>query len=104
MGEGLFDGRPDFKASGRQWRTPPLRGLGLAPVVNEHSLLLHDGRARNFEETALWHGGEAESAKGAYAALPKDARGALLAVLAPAGQATLGTFEFQSVTSPSASH
>jgi len=81
MGEGLADHRPDFKATCRQWRTPPLWGLGLVPVVNEHSLLLHDGRARNFEEAVLWHGGEAEAAKGGYAALSKDAREALLAFL-----------------------
>ncbi len=46
MGEGLADNRPDFEATGREWRTPPLWGLGLIPVVNKHDLLLHDGRAR----------------------------------------------------------
>ena len=32
MGEGLADGRPDHDASGSEWRTPPLWGLGLVPV------------------------------------------------------------------------
>ena len=45
MGPDLADGRPDFLASGSEWRTPPLWGLGLVPVVNDHSFLLHDGRA-----------------------------------------------------------
>src|SRR5690606_19317244 len=54
MGEGLADDRPDFLASGREWRTPPLWGLGLVPVVNDHDFLLHDGRARGFEEAVLW--------------------------------------------------
>ena len=46
MGEGLADNRPDFEATGREWRTPPLWGLGLVPAVNGHDNLLHDGRAR----------------------------------------------------------
>jgi len=63
MGEGLADGRPDFGAGSRQWKTPPLWGIGLIPDVNGHSFLLHDGRARNVLEAILWHGGEAEEAK-----------------------------------------
>jgi CxxC motif-containing protein (DUF1111 family) len=81
MGEGLADGRPDFRASGRQWRTAPLWGVGLVPVVNEHSFYLHDGRARSLEEAVLWHGGEGEAAKNAFAALPKTERDALVAFL-----------------------
>nr|WP_180318048.1 di-heme oxidoredictase family protein [Delftia acidovorans] len=63
MGDALADGRPDFKASGRQWRTPPLWGIGLLPDVNNHQRLLHDGRARGVLEAILWHGGEAEAAR-----------------------------------------
>lgn len=63
MGEGLADNRPDAKANGREWRTAPLWGIGLTPVVNGHSYYLHDGRARSLLEAVLWHGGEAESAK-----------------------------------------
>lgn len=47
MGPGLADNRPDYLASGSEWRTPPLWGIGLVPTVNGHSYLLHDGRARN---------------------------------------------------------
>ena len=63
MGEALADGRPDFAANGRQWRTPPLWGIGLLPAVNDHQRLLHDGRARGVAEAILWHGGEAEAAR-----------------------------------------
>jgi CxxC motif-containing protein (DUF1111 family) len=78
MGAGLADGRPDFLASGLEWRTPPLWGIGLVPVVNGHSYLLHDGRARNVEEAILWHGGEAEKSKEAFKKLSKTDRNALI--------------------------
>ena len=63
MGDGLADGRPDFEATGRQWKTPPLWGLGLIPVVNGHSRYLHDGRARSLTEAVLWHDGEARPSR-----------------------------------------
>lgn len=63
MGEGLADNRPEFAADGREWRTPPLWGIGLTRVVNGHSDFLHDGRARSLLEAILWHGGEAENSR-----------------------------------------
>jgi len=81
MGEALADNRPDFEANGREWRTPPLWGLGLIQRVNGHELLLHDGRARGFQEAILWHGGEAEQAKNRYKNLSKDDRRKLLRFL-----------------------
>lgn len=63
MGEGLADGRPDGQANGRQWKTPPLWGVGLIQDVNSHNRLLHDGRARGVLEAVLWHGGEAEASR-----------------------------------------
>lgn len=78
LGEGLSDERPVFDASGREWRTPPLWGIGLIPKVNGHSFLLHDGRARNVTEAVLWHGGEAEAAREGFRALPKADRETLL--------------------------
>ncbi len=74
MGEGLSDNRPDFEASGSEWRTPPLWGIGLFPKVNKHTRLLHDGRARNVEEAILWHGGEAQASKEAFTALTAQQR------------------------------
>ncbi|MBL8631500.1 MAG: thiol oxidoreductase [Rhodospirillaceae bacterium] len=81
MGEGLADHRPDNLASGTEWRTAPLWGLGLVQKVNGHSFLLHDGRARNVAEAILWHGGEAEAAKEKFRTSPKAARDDLLAFL-----------------------
>ena len=63
MGEALADGRPDHAANGRQWRTPPLWGIGLIKDVNGHQRLLHDGRARGVLEAILWHGGEADASR-----------------------------------------
>lgn len=81
LGEGLSDNRPDFEATGAEWRTPPLWGLGLVPTVNGHQNLLHDGRARGFAEAILWHGGEAEKSKEAFRLAPKQQRDALIAFL-----------------------
>jgi CxxC motif-containing protein (DUF1111 family) len=81
LGEGLADGRPDYLAGGSEWRTAPLWGLGLVPVVNGHRFFLHDGRARGLEEAVLWHDGEAAAQKHAFRALPADQRAALLAYL-----------------------
>jgi CxxC motif-containing protein (DUF1111 family) len=78
MGEELADGRPDFKASGREWRTAPLWGIGLVKTVNGHSDLLHDGRARNVTEAILWHGGQAERSREAFRSMPKADRAALV--------------------------
>lgn len=78
MGEGLADHRPEGGADGREWRTPPLWGIGLTQTVSGHTQLLHDGRARNVEEAILWHGGEAQAARDGYAGLPKAEREALI--------------------------
>jgi len=81
MGEDLADNRPDFKADGREWRTPPLWGIGLTAKVNGHTFFLHDGRARSVEEAILWHGGEAQHSKEAYRMLNADERKDLLKFL-----------------------
>ncbi len=78
MGLGLADGRPDHQASGSEWRTPPLWGLGLTHAVNGAEELLHDGRARGVVEAVLWHGGEAEAARERFRALGRADRDALL--------------------------
>jgi CxxC motif-containing protein (DUF1111 family) len=81
MGEGLADGRPDFEASGSEWRTPPLWGIGLTEVVSGHTRFLHDGRAHSLEEAILWHGGEADGARTRFEALTAEQRAALLTFL-----------------------
>jgi CxxC motif-containing protein (DUF1111 family) len=81
MGEELADHRSDFEAGGREWRTPPLWGIGLVKTVSGHTRFLHDGRARNLEEAILWHAGEATAAREAYMNLPAADRAALLRFL-----------------------
>lgn len=78
MGEGLADGQRVGDASGSEWRTAPLWGIGLTEAVNGHTFFLHDGRARNLTEAILWHGGEAQTSRDGFAALAKDEREALL--------------------------
>jgi CxxC motif-containing protein (DUF1111 family) len=81
MGPGLADNRPEGRATGTEWKTPPLWGIGLTAQVSGHSEFLHDGRARNLMEAILWHGGEAQAARDAVAGLPKPDRQALIAFL-----------------------
>ena len=81
MGDGLADDRPEGRASGREWRTPPLWGLGLIENVNGHTFLLHDGRARTIMEAILWHGGEAAASREAVRRMSKAERDALVAFL-----------------------
>lgn len=81
MGEGLADNRTEFQASGRDWRTPPLWGIGLTQAVSGHTQFLHDGRARNLLEAVLWHGGEAKAAQQQVLSFNAEQRAALLAFL-----------------------
>ncbi len=81
MGEGLADNRPDFEANGKEWRTPPLWGIGMIKTVNKHTFLLHDGRARNMEEAILWHGGESSKSIEAFKKLSKAERNTVIKFL-----------------------
>lgn len=74
-------GTSDHLAGPREWRTPPLWGIGLLEAVNGHTQLLHDGRARDLVEAILWHGGEAEAPKQRFMALPREDRDAVVAFL-----------------------
>ena len=75
MGDGLADGIEEGSATGSEWRTAPLMGLGR--LIEKRAPLLHDGRARNAAEAILWHGGEAKSAADAYRGLAATDRQAL---------------------------
>ncbi len=81
MGTDLADDRPDGQASGTEWRTAPLWGIGLTDEVNGHTRFLHDGRARDLNEAILWHGGEAQDARDGYLALSREDRDDLIAFL-----------------------
>ena len=94
MGPGLADHLSEHEATGAEWRTTPLWGLGLSACVTggvagefqhrtctPHHDYLHDGRARSIEEAILWHGGEGEVSKKVYAALPATDQAAVLKFL-----------------------
>lgn len=81
MGPDLADNRPESRATGQEWRTPPLWGIGLTEQVSGHTYFLHDGRARSLLEAVLWHGGEAEPMKEAVVEMQKADRDALIRYL-----------------------
>lgn len=81
VGDLLTDARPDFLATGVEWRTTPLWGLGLVQVVNPDATFLHDGRARTIAEAILWHGGEARPAREAFRGAHRRDRAALISFL-----------------------
>lgn len=102
MGPGLADNLGEGEASGSEWRTAPLWGLGLSACVTggvagnhgwddfgldgheyctPHHSYLHDGRARSIDEAIRWHGGEAQNAKTNYEQLSASQRAALIEFL-----------------------
>jgi CxxC motif-containing protein (DUF1111 family) len=81
MGEGLADGRPEYRAGPRDWRTPPLWGIGLSEKVNWQRHAVARRPRAQFSEAILWHGGEAAAARDAFRGMPKQEREALLAFL-----------------------
>ena len=81
MGPGLADNRPEARATGREWRTAPLWGIGRTEQVSGHSYFLHDGRARSLLEAILWHGGEAQAQRDAVVEMRPEDRAALIRFL-----------------------
>ena len=81
MGSDLADKLTASEEYNREWRTPPLWGLGLTENVNGEVRLLHDGRARSVEEAILWHGGEAQTSSDSYKRLSLSQRRQLLSFL-----------------------
>lgn len=85
MGDLLADDKGQYKneeeAMAREWRTPPLWGIGMIETVNGHTRLLHDGRARSIEEAILWHDGEAKGSKVKFLKLSKVDRENLIEFL-----------------------
>jgi len=76
--QGLADDLIQGDASGTEWKTPALWGIGLTKIVNPDATFLHDGRARTIEEAILWHDGEAENSRNAFMQLSKNERQQLL--------------------------
>lgn len=102
MGPEMADTLGEGEATGREWRTAPLWGVGLSPCVTggvagqrgwdafgldgheyctPHEHYLHDGRARTLEEAILWHGGEGDASRQAYRNLPQQDKDDLITFL-----------------------
>ena len=94
LGEGLADNLGEGIATGAEWRTAPLWGIGLGPCVtggvtgpNQNQTCtpsenyLHDGRARSLAEAIAWHGGEGSASRDAFAALTDVEQDHVLAFL-----------------------
>ncbi len=81
MGPDLADGQPVGTASGSEWRTPPLWGIGLTETVSGHGFYLHDGRARSLGEAIAWHGGEAKKARNRFVNMQQEDRNSLIRFL-----------------------
>ncbi|OUS28448.1 hypothetical protein A9Q99_13090 [Gammaproteobacteria bacterium 45_16_T64] len=95
LGEGLADNLGEGEATGAEWRTAPLWGVGLSACVTAgvsnftgqqgdevcipDASYLHDGRARTIDEAIRWHGGEAANITLAYEQLSAGNKQALLA-------------------------
>ncbi len=81
MGPGLADNMAEGNATGAEWRTAPLWGIGLTKGVSGGEAYLHDGRARDLSEAILWHGGEGQASREAFGAMPAADRAALIRFL-----------------------
>lgn len=82
MGDALADNYPEGNATGREWRTPPLWGIGIVQnTQGGRAFYLHDGRTSDLTEAITLHGGEAEAVKQAFLALSEDDRAAIIAFL-----------------------
>jgi mono/diheme cytochrome c family protein len=75
LGAAMDDRVVQGEASGKEWRTSPLWGLG------SRERLLHDGRATTIADAILAHDGEAAPVTQAFRALPAADRAELLAFL-----------------------
>jgi CxxC motif-containing protein (DUF1111 family) len=81
MGPDLADGQQVGTATGSEWRTPPLWGIGLTKTVSGDSYYLHDGRARSLSEAIVWHDGEAKKARNHFVNMQQEDRNSLIQFL-----------------------
>ena len=81
MGMELCDDYASGLAAPYEWRTTPLWGIGLLETVNGHTQMMHDGRARNFIEAIMWHGGEGAVSRELFRRMPKKDRDAIVAFM-----------------------
>jgi parallel beta-helix repeat protein len=75
MGDSLGDGIPAAEASGNEFRTAPLWGVGAGKPY------LHDGRAETLDAAIALHDGEAAPARDRFLGLAEEDRRSLVAFL-----------------------
>jgi CxxC motif-containing protein (DUF1111 family) len=82
MGPALADNYPEGDATGVEWRTTPLWGLGIVEsTLGGTPFYLHDGRTSDLNEAILLHGGEAQNARERFTNLSGSEKDALLQFL-----------------------
>jgi CxxC motif-containing protein (DUF1111 family) len=82
MGPDLADNFIEGEASGTEWRTTPLWGLGIIEtVLGGKPFFLHDGRTSNLREVINLHKGEADSSRKLFLQLSPADQEALLKFL-----------------------
>lgn len=82
MGPGLADHYPEGEATGTEWRTTPLWGLGIVGnLLGGTPFYLHDGRTSSLTEVVDLHQGESAGTRTAFFDLSTTDQDALLAFL-----------------------
>jgi CxxC motif-containing protein (DUF1111 family) len=82
MGPDLADNFIEAEASGTEWRTTPLWGLGIIEtVLGGEPFFLHDGRTSDLREVINFHRGEADSSRKLFLQLSPADQEALLKFL-----------------------
>lgn len=82
MGPALADNFPEEQATGTEWRTTPLWGLGIVEnLLGGRPFYLHDGRTSSLTEVINLHLGESEGARNRFVALSQSEQDALIAFL-----------------------
>lgn len=82
MGPDLADNFPEGEATGVEWRTTPLWGLGIVEnLLGGTPFYLHDGRTSDLTRAVDLHKGEAESSRNRFFDLPQADKNALIAFL-----------------------
>lgn len=82
MGPELADHYPEGEATGTEWRTTPLWGLGIVEnLLGGTPFYLHDGRTSDLSKAVRLHGGEAEASRNRFLNLNAEESAALIAFL-----------------------
>lgn len=82
LGPALADNFPEGQATGSEWRTTPLWGLGIVEnLLGGTPYYLHDGRTSDLMEVIDLHLGEAAATRQRFFELSPDEQAALIAFL-----------------------